>query len=321
MVPELNISQGEFPYQWVITQDQSYTLKSISEDSEWMHSLHGAYSESQYIYGEAVRFALSQKDKPKVFNFLSMGLGLGYVEFITVFECVKSGVVFNIESFELDDKLKDLFKFQCLLGLLVLKNINFTNLDSTIQISKNIKVKEFLNTFKFNFKNENQLCEFYNLSLSVYLDNFFNFFFKDYGFDVIKSGLNLIVEHLNASVESKNNQISNGSEINCSIILNGPMNIELISKNESNNLGLVSQKKFNVIFYDAFSSNTQSELWSEEFLNKFIIQFSDPSFCIFSTYAKVGSLNRSLKSNQFQFIVKKGFANKRESTLALKYNP
>lgn len=319
MVPELNISQGEFPYQWVITQDQSYTLKSISEDSEWMHSLHGAYSESQYIYGDAIRLALSQNVKPKVFNFLSMGLGLGYVEYITVFECVKSGAVFNIESFELDDKLKDLFKFQCLLGLLVLKNIDLTNLDSTIQVSKNIKVMEFFKSFKFNFKNENQLCEFYNLSLSVYLDNFFSFFFKDYGFDVIKSGLNLIVEHLNVSAESRNNQISAGLDTKYSLTLNGPMNIELISKNENNNLDLVGQKKFNVIFYDAFSSNTQSELWSEEFLNKFIIQFSDPNFCIFSTYAKVGSLNRSLKNNQFQFIAKKGFANKRESTLALKY--
>ncbi len=331
MVLEIKDSQGDFPYEWVLTQDHSYTLKSLSNNSEWMHSLHGAYSESQYIYGEAIRLGINQKDKDFRLKVLSMGLGLGYLELITVFECTKANFKFEIESFELEDQLTSLFKFQCHLGLLLVNFLvsdeqddldKLDNLDD-FMISK--KVLEFLESFDLRFPHEHSLCLHYNFSLKFYLKHFFIYFLKDYGFEVLKVGFQSISKLITIEETLKLDSIatttSNSNfESSSSLNLNGPMDFNLISDltcPSSKDLSLIN-KTFNVIFYDAFSSNTQSELWSEDFLTQFLSQFADPNFCVFSTYAKVGTLNRSLKANGFKFIPKKGFANKRESTLALK---
>ncbi len=78
------------------------------------------------------------------------------------------------------------------------------------------------------------------------------------------------------------------------------------------------QEKFNGIFYDAFSSNTTPELWTEEFLNDLIeLNTQDP--CCLSTYAATGKLKRALLKNGFHLEKREGFANKRESTLAHRF--
>jgi len=75
--------------------------------------------------------------------------------------------------------------------------------------------------------------------------------------------------------------------------------------------------KVNAICFDAFSSKTSPELWSEEFLNEFFKNAAAEK-CFLSTYACTGALKRALKNNGFEVEIKKGFGVKRESTFARK---
>src|SRR5688572_16888444 len=88
---------------WIQTKDKSYTLKMSGET---MHSLDGALGETDYIYGEAVRRALEQDWLP---SFLIVGLGLGYVEWVTIAICAERGIEPNILSFESDEFLRNAF--------------------------------------------------------------------------------------------------------------------------------------------------------------------------------------------------------------------
>jgi hypothetical protein len=71
------------------------------------------------------------------------------------------------------------------------------------------------------------------------------------------------------------------------------------------------------ILFDAFSSKSSPELWTEEFLNSFLTIAAD-NVCFFSTYASQGNLNRALKNHNFNVEKKAGFGKKRESTFAQK---
>lgn len=75
---------------------------------------------------------------------------------------------------------------------------------------------------------------------------------------------------------------------------------------------------YHCILYDAFSSKTSPELWSEEFLNSFLKKSADSSFCLFSTYACTGALKRALKSQGFDVQLREGFHGKRNSTLGVR---
>lgn len=72
---------------------------------------------------------------------------------------------------------------------------------------------------------------------------------------------------------------------------------------------------FNIICYDAFSSKTNTSLWSEDFLNKFITNSCAPD-CVFTTYACTGILKKVLKQHGFKMYNRLGFMGKRDSTLA-----
>jgi hypothetical protein len=74
---------------------------------------------------------------------------------------------------------------------------------------------------------------------------------------------------------------------------------------------------FNCILFDPFCAKFSPEFWQEEALTDFIQKVSAPQ-CIFSTYAATGVLNRALKSVGFKLLKQKGFAGKRQSTLAIK---
>lgn len=99
-------------FQFVTTEDGSPSLRfqdSAGEVfSESMHSLRGAFSETDYIYGTALRKTLEERLPPSV---LSLGLGLGYNEVLTAAIFTAGGAVADahIESFEIDVELREYF--------------------------------------------------------------------------------------------------------------------------------------------------------------------------------------------------------------------
>lgn len=88
-------------------------------------------------------------------------------------------------------------------------------------------------------------------------------------------------------------------------VLNGPLTKE-------NTQGFL----FNGVFYDAFSSEADKELWNENYLSEFMDNYCDKTDCYFSTYAATGNLKRALKEKGFLLEKKAGFGFKRESTFA-----
>ena len=69
------------------------------------------------------------------------------------------------------------------------------------------------------------------------------------------------------------------------------------------------------ILYDAFSSNTSPDLWTETNLHRFLELVAAES-CAFSTYAAKGALKRALTAKGFQLEKTSGFGGKRQSTFA-----
>lgn len=76
-------------------------------------------------------------------------------------------------------------------------------------------------------------------------------------------------------------------------------------------------QKYDLIFYDAFSSKTSPHLWDEQFLVKFFTEAVSEKGMV-STYACLGNLKRALKGTGFQIIVREGFKSKRNSTLGIR---
>lgn len=72
----------------------------------------------------------------------------------------------------------------------------------------------------------------------------------------------------------------------------------------------------NLICFDAFSSKTSQELWTEDFLNEYLKTCHEN--CIFTTYACTGVLKRALKLNHFTLFPRLGFKGKRDSTFAVR---
>ncbi len=91
------------------TQDGSPTLSLKRDDGyvEKMHHSGGALSESLYIYRQALSEALTREWPARV---LSLGLGLGYNELITISDLRKRGIDdFHIFSFETVPQLREGF--------------------------------------------------------------------------------------------------------------------------------------------------------------------------------------------------------------------
>lgn len=74
---------------------------------------------------------------------------------------------------------------------------------------------------------------------------------------------------------------------------------------------------FHFVAYDAFSQFTDGPLWSDEFLDFFLMRLCAKD-CVFVTYACTGNLKRALQRNGFLFIKRPGFSGKRDATLALR---
>lgn len=82
-------------------------------------------------------------------------------------------------------------------------------------------------------------------------------------------------------------------------------------------LNYSDKKQWNIICYDAYSSKTNQELWSESYLQKFLTEHAHQD-CVLTTYACTGILKRVLANLGFQVIQREGFQGKRDSTLALR---
>lgn len=76
-------------------------------------------------------------------------------------------------------------------------------------------------------------------------------------------------------------------------------------------------KKWDIICFDAFSKKFSEDIWSEDFLNNFLKNHCSPA-CVFTTYAYTAELKRALVENNFVFVERPGFSNKRKSTLAVR---
>lgn len=93
-------------YKHILTGDGSPTL-SMAPTWERMHAEEGAFTERQYLYQPLVEKAFRSVPEPV---FLSLGLGLGYNEFIIAFESLHRGQVPElIASYETVDFLKRAF--------------------------------------------------------------------------------------------------------------------------------------------------------------------------------------------------------------------
>lgn len=74
-------------------------------------------------------------------------------------------------------------------------------------------------------------------------------------------------------------------------------------------------ERSNGIFFDAFSSKSSPELWTDEFLEHFV-KTATAETCYLSTYASKGALHRTLRAHKFVSEKRAGFGKKRESTFA-----
>lgn len=95
-----------FEFKKLTTADGSPT-SSLPPTWEPMHSLEGAFSETQYIYQPTVELAFNHCPSPA---FLSLGLGLGYNEVLIACESLvqKKQPAF-VRSFELVPELRNYF--------------------------------------------------------------------------------------------------------------------------------------------------------------------------------------------------------------------
>jgi hypothetical protein len=75
-------------FHFLQTEDGSPSLK-LGVDAEGMHNIKGAFSETVYIYGSAISATMDHELSP---SFLSLGLGLGYNELLTIGLCISRGV-------------------------------------------------------------------------------------------------------------------------------------------------------------------------------------------------------------------------------------
>lgn len=74
---------------------------------------------------------------------------------------------------------------------------------------------------------------------------------------------------------------------------------------------------FGCICFDAFSSKTSPELWTEPFLMEFFAKTTAPQ-AVLSTYACTGALKRALRNSGFTLNIREGFSSKRDSTFAVR---
>ena len=81
----------------------------------------------------------------------------------------------------------------------------------------------------------------------------------------------------------------------------------------------ISKKNFDVIYFDAFSPEKQTEMWTVEVFEKCFNLLNEDGFLI--TYCAKGIFRRTLKSVGFEVISLDGPPGKRQMTRANKFTP
>ncbi|MBK0383498.1 tRNA (5-methylaminomethyl-2-thiouridine)(34)-methyltransferase MnmD [Pedobacter sp. SD-b] len=81
--------------------------------------------------------------------------------------------------------------------------------------------------------------------------------------------------------------------------------------------GFKTNQLFDVIYFDAFASNNQPELWTKDFITQ-IVSFLKPNG-VFVTYAITGDLKRIMKGLGMKVEKAPGAAGKREMLRAIKF--
>lgn len=95
-------------YKTLITADGSPSLEWAAT-GECMHNRQGALSESLFIYGSAIAMAFEHISHPR---FLSVGLGLSYVEIIVAcWSLKKENFDWTLESYEKDSQLLESWSY------------------------------------------------------------------------------------------------------------------------------------------------------------------------------------------------------------------
>ncbi len=225
------------------TDDASFTMRFINPEtgiaSECMHSLRGAFSETNYIYGHAIRTTLELNLDP---SFLSVGLGLGYCETLLSALMLQANKKFYLESFEQDQRLR----------------AHFASWLSETQITQ-----EFQEVYDQTLKSASELC----------------------------------------GVHAANTKSS---------LKNSPLHFRGMLTTDT-----AFEKQFSCVLFDAFSSKSTPDLWTQEFLENFFNK-ACANQCVFATYACTGVLKRALKNCGFDLEIRPGFSSKRDSSFAIR---
>ena len=225
------------------TDDASFTMRFINPEtgiaSECMHSLRGAFSETNYIYGQAIRTTLELNFDP---SFLSVGLGLGYCETLLSALMLQAKKKFYIESFEQDQRLRE----------------HFASWLSEAQITP-----EFQKVYDQTLNSASEL-----------------------------SGVSSALVKTN--------------------LKNSPLHFRGLLTTDTE-----FEKQFSCVLFDAFSSKSTPDLWTQEFLESFFSK-ACANQCIFATYACTGVLKRALKNCGFELDIRPGFSSKRDSSFAIR---
>jgi len=97
-------------YLFYKTKDNSISVSLQAENysTELMHSVDGAFSETIYLYEDIVKYVFLNSEH----TFLSLGLGMGYIEILVCAYVLKNfpEQKFQLFSFEKEEELRNFFK-------------------------------------------------------------------------------------------------------------------------------------------------------------------------------------------------------------------
>lgn len=285
MNQEMDFVEG---YSVVETGDGSPSLRG---EREPMHHLGGAYTETQYIYGDALRKLIPQAQLEE-WRVIVVGLGLGYIELLSMAEALKNQKKLHLLSYEINSQLVQTF-------------LNWLSGEQTSFV-----YDQLYSYFERDYKGVGSIkLELYKLYQN--------------GDWIIKGGLdesslaeNKIPVILENESNAKKSNVKNSSSIRTEAITSESIASGIMGTGAMDDKD-VKMKDYNAILFDAFSGKSTPELWTEDFLRRILSYFSAP-FCVFSTYACTGVLKRILADSQFAVEKRPGFQGKRHSTMAIR---
>ena len=289
---------GPLQFTYLMTDDGSPTIRfGIGAGaSEAMHNLRGAFSETLYIYGQAIEHAFQSGFEPRI---LSLGLGLGYVEILSVGLALRFANSLPSKSLETSQ----------------------APIDENAEISSRFLAKlggesfELFPELREWFADWATAPAFGSASASV----------SDSASDSASGSASGSKIDSEAEFTSIYDQIlactSAALEIPATriksllgeMIRTGRWRLRPALESSTE----FGAEKFGTICFDAFCAKTSPELWTEDFLKVFLNK-TLAARAVLSTYACTSVLKRSLIANGFELKKRRGFAGKRASTFAVR---